>query len=101
MAPWIGRPLKANVDEACESLPGVESVVMLRRCGNDVAMNTPRQGWATLDEAANDAAPAADGFRSPALPALHLGFDRQAQGHRAHHRRHMVYTAHTLKTPST
>ncbi|MCH2160710.1 MAG: acetate--CoA ligase [Phycisphaerales bacterium] len=29
-------PLKANVDEACESLPGLEHVVMLRRCGNDV-----------------------------------------------------------------
>ena len=35
-------PLKANVDEACASLPGVEHVVMLRRCGNDVAVTDGR-----------------------------------------------------------
>ena len=29
-------PLKDNVDEACESLPGVEHVIMLKRCNNDV-----------------------------------------------------------------
>ena len=40
-------PLKANVDEACESLPGVESVVVVRRCGNESrGARTARQGLA-------------------------------------------------------
>jgi acetyl-CoA synthetase len=42
-------PLKANVDEACASLPGVEHVVMLERCGNDVELVEGRDhDWATL-----------------------------------------------------
>ena len=35
-------PLKANVDEACESLPELQNVVMLRRCENDVDMQEGR-----------------------------------------------------------
>ncbi len=31
-------PLKASVDEACQELPGVTSVVTLRRCLNDIEM---------------------------------------------------------------
>ena len=42
-------PLKANVDEACAKLPGVEHVVMLERCGNDVELTEGRDhDWATL-----------------------------------------------------
>ncbi|MAH64983.1 MAG: acetate--CoA ligase [Phycisphaerae bacterium] len=42
-------PLKANVDEACASLPGVEHVVMLERCGNDVERTEGRDhDWGTL-----------------------------------------------------
>jgi acetyl-CoA synthetase len=38
-------PLKANVDSACERLPGVRSVLVLRRVGNDVAMRPGRDHW--------------------------------------------------------
>ena len=42
-------PLKANVDEACAGLPGVEHVVMLERCGNAVELTEGRDhDWTTL-----------------------------------------------------
>ena len=51
-------PLKANVDEACEQLPGVESVVCLRRCGNDVETIEGRDhDWKELVSAQSDERP--------------------------------------------
>lgn len=38
-------PLKANVDEACTRLPGVEHVLVVKRCGNDVAWAEGRDHW--------------------------------------------------------
>ncbi len=38
-------PLKANVDEACKITPDIEKVVVLKRCGNDVAMSPGRDLW--------------------------------------------------------
>ncbi|MGI8840464.1 MAG: AMP-binding protein, partial [Caulobacteraceae bacterium] len=44
-------PLKANVDEALESCPGVDRVLMIRRTGADVAMK-PGRDFAYEEEAA-------------------------------------------------
>ena len=42
-------PLKANVDEACELLPDLEHVVVLKRCGNDIQLREGRDhDWNTL-----------------------------------------------------
>ncbi|MCJ9429813.1 acetate--CoA ligase [Kordiimonas marina] len=38
-------PLKANVDAACEKCPEVESVIVVRRTGGDVAWNESRDVW--------------------------------------------------------
>jgi len=38
-------PLKANVDEACGIAKGIEKVVVLKRCGNDVTMKAGRDVW--------------------------------------------------------
>jgi acetyl-CoA synthetase len=49
-------PLKNNVDEALKSCPGVRSVVVVRRAGNDIAMHAGRDHlWSELlgDKAAD------------------------------------------------
>ena len=38
-------PLKANVDEAVRDRPEVDKVIVLKRCGNDVAWNANRDVW--------------------------------------------------------
>jgi acetyl-CoA synthetase len=51
-------PLKANVDEACASLPGVEHVVVLERCGNDVVTVEGRDhDWTGLIATQNEDCP--------------------------------------------
>jgi len=48
-------PLKANVDEACRSLPEVEHVVCLERCGNEVEMVEGRDlDWGDLVSSRSD-----------------------------------------------
>jgi len=48
-------PLKANVDEACRSLPEVEHVVCLERCGNEVEMVEGRDlDWGDLVSSQSD-----------------------------------------------
>ncbi|MSR68963.1 MAG: acetate--CoA ligase [Phycisphaerales bacterium] len=37
--------LKKNVDDACEKLPEVEHVLVVRRTGEPVTMHTPRDQW--------------------------------------------------------
>ena len=44
-------PLKANVDKALESAPGVDTVLVVKNTGNDIAMQDGRDVW--LDEAAS------------------------------------------------
>ena len=79
-------PLKKNVDEALRECPEVKTVIVLKRTGQEIAMEPGRDVW--WDEFVKDApAPLPrreDGRRGHALPPLHLGFDGQAQGHRAH-----------------
>ena len=38
-------PLKSAVDEALEDCPGVRSVIVYRRTGNDIVMQTGRDAW--------------------------------------------------------
>ncbi len=38
-------PLKTNVDDALRSYTGVETVVVVRRCGNEVSMEAGRDFW--------------------------------------------------------
>jgi acetyl-CoA synthetase len=52
-------PLKANVDEALRQAPSVESVVVVSRTGQTVAMNDGRdRWWSDLMEEASDQCPA-------------------------------------------
>jgi acetyl-CoA synthetase len=49
-------PLKANVDDAAKRLPGLETVIVLRRCGNDVSWTEGRDhDWRTVVDAADEA----------------------------------------------
>ena len=51
-------PLKQNVDEACRSLPEVEHVVSLKRCGNAIEMKPGRDhDWHALVAAQPDDCP--------------------------------------------
>ncbi|MCH2146151.1 MAG: acetate--CoA ligase [Phycisphaerales bacterium] len=92
-------PLKANVDEACESLPGVESVVMLRRCNNDVTMHAPRdKDWASLVEAANEDCPCEPMDSEALLFLLYTsGSTGKPKGIVHTTGGYMVYTAHTAR----
>lgn len=60
-------PLKANVDAALASCPGVERVLVLRRTRKDVAMTDGRDVWLdeALDAASEDCAPVAMNAEDP------------------------------------
>ena len=76
-------PLKQHRRRGARGSPRVKKVLVLRRTGNDVPMTEGRDVW--WHEVATDdsAVPArADGRRGSAVPALHLGHDREAEGHR-------------------
>src|SRR5204863_501734 len=48
-------PLKANVDEAAERLPGLETVIVLRRCGNAVEWTAGRDmDWRDVVDSATE-----------------------------------------------
>ncbi len=82
-------PLKANVDAAAKHAPALETVIVVKATGGDVAMQPGRDVW--YHEAAAERPrrlPArADGRRGSAVHPLHLGIDRQAQGRAPHLRR--------------
>ncbi len=81
-------PLKRTADEAIAAAPSVRAAVVLRRTGGEVPMTPGRDHW--WHELATDdgALPVrADGRRGSALPPLHLGHDREAEGDRPHDRR--------------
>ena len=59
-------PLKENVDRALRETPGVKHTIVLRRCGNEVAMDRGRDLW--WHEMV-EAVPAQ--HTAPALPAEH------------------------------
>ena len=71
---------------ALAGTPSIEHVVVVRRTETDVDMDDGRDHWYhDLMAGRVRRLPArADGRRGPPLPALHLGHDREAQGHHAH-----------------
>ena len=77
-------PLKRNVDAALKECPDVKTVVVLKRTGQDVAMAAgPRHLVGRLRQGRARPLPARDDGRGGhAVPPLHLGLHRQAQGHR-------------------
>ena len=82
-------PLKANSDRAAEIAGGVEAMLVVRRTGSDVAMQTGRDHW--LHEIGADV-PAdcragADERRRSVVHPLYVWLNRQAEGRAAHQRR--------------
>ena len=67
----------------------VEHVLVVRRTGQDVEWTDGRDVWwhDAVDRPRRRARGAGDGRRAPAVHPLHLGHDREAEGHPAHHRR--------------
>ena len=82
--------LKPNVDLALAAgAPSVEHVVVVDRCGTDPSMTAGRDLWwhDLMAEAAPECPAEPMDSRAAAVPAVHLGHHRQAQGDHAHHRR--------------
>ena len=79
-------PLKANVDGALAQTPSVKSCIVARRTKDDVDMQAGRDvWWHDVMAKALGRLPARGAVRrAPAVHPLHVGHDRQAEGHRAH-----------------
>ncbi|MEC7352656.1 MAG: AMP-binding protein, partial [Planctomycetota bacterium] len=92
-------PLKANVDEACESLPGVEHVVVLRRCGNEIEEHGSRdRDWHGLVAAADEDCPCEPMDSEDLLFLLYTsGSTGKPKGIVHTTGGYMVYTAHTAR----
>ena len=89
--PARARPRRSSPTSTRPSPPPRRSprVVVVQRTGGDVDMVDGRDHWyhELMADAVGRLPARAHGQRGPALPALHLGHDGQAQGHHAHHRR--------------
>jgi acetyl-CoA synthetase len=73
-------PLKAIVDEALAGSATVRDVIVYRRTGG-VDLVAPRDKWLhELLEGTDQLRARWVGAEHPAVPALHLGLHRQAQG---------------------
>ena len=81
--------LKEAVDEAVDGQESVEHVLVVRRTGIDTPWTDGRDLWwhETVERASHRTHPGGVRLRASAVPALHLGHHRQAQGHHAHLRR--------------
>ena len=82
-------PMKEKVDDIAEKLDSLEHIIVLDRCGTDPPMTEGRDVF--WQEAVEDADPECEpepmDAEDSALHPLHLGLDRQAQGHPPHDRR--------------
>ena len=78
--------LKAQVDEALKDSPTVQHVVVLKRTGQAIPMTEGRDVWwhDLVPKQSSDCAPEKTRQRTSAFHPLHLGHDRQAQGHVVH-----------------
>ena len=81
--------LKHHADEALSITPTIEATIVVNRTGHGVHMVPGRDHWwHDIVEPPVRGLPAGGGrLRAHALPAVHLGDDRQAQGDPAHDRR--------------
>ena len=95
--------LKHHADEALASTPTIEAAIVVKRLGHDVHMTPDRDIWwhDIVDRQSEDCPPVPVESRAHALPALHVGHDRQAEGHPAHDRRlparHVVHPLGDLR----
>ncbi len=82
-------PMKEAVDAVAGEISTLEHIVVVDRCGTGPPMTEGRDRfWHELLAGSRRRVRAgADGRRGPALHPLHLGLDREAEGHPAHHRR--------------
>ena len=82
-------PMKENVDAILPDCPSIEHCVVVRRTGGDVPWTEGRDVW--WHEACEKASARLPGrrlrLRADAVPALHVGHHREAEGHPAHDRR--------------
>ena len=82
--------LKAAADEAlAQGCASIEKVIVLRRTGADVPMQSGRDIWwheAVVGQSPR-VRPGVGGRGASAVPAVHLRLDRPAQGHPAFQRR--------------
>ena len=81
--------IKPAVDAFLDDVPSIETVIVVRNTGADVAdEGGPRPLLRRGDRGRLRGLPGrAARRRAPALRALHVGLDRQAEGHPAHDRR--------------
>ena len=81
--------VKDRVDEVMGDLQTLQKIVVVQSKGTPCSMTGGRDVfYAEIMAAAGARVPGrAAGLRAPAVRALHLGLDRQAEGHPAHHRR--------------
>ncbi len=83
-------PLKENADGAAAACPTLKHVVVYRRTGKhgrDDRRAATTGGTSSMADGLARLPPRAARQRASALHPLHLGLDRQAQGHPAHDRR--------------
>ena len=83
-------PLKDGADEAVSDPDSpIEHVLVVRRTGIDVSWNDDRDRWwhDVVESASPEHTPGSLRLRTSAVPAVHLGHHRYAQGHHAHQRR--------------
>ena len=95
--------LKHHVDEAVVETPTIEHVIVVDRFGDGVHM-VPRRDhwWHEIVDRQDEVCRAGPGRqRAHALPALHVGHDREAQGHPAHHRRATCWGPRSPTGPSS
>ena len=81
--------IKPAVDEFLGEVPSIETVIVVRNTGDDVAMDEGRDVYYDEAlEAADAGVPAGRARRrAPAVHPLLVGLDREAEGDPAHHRR--------------
>ena len=82
-------PLKEAADQAVADTSSIEHVLVVRRTGVDIPWTQGRDVWwhDVVDSASPEHRRRGVRRRASAVPAVHLGHHRQAQGHRAHQRR--------------
>jgi acetyl-CoA synthetase len=91
--------LKGIVDEALESCPGVESVLVAKRINSEITLKPNRDKWLQplLDEASNQCAPAIMDAEDPLFILYTSGSTGKPKGMVHSTAGYMVYTAYTFK----
>ena len=82
-------PLKKIADEALEDTPTIENVVLVMRTHTAIDVKEGRDHWwhRLMADAPGLVQARVHGRRGHPLHPLHVGHDRQAEGHRPHDRR--------------